>query len=125
MRLESKSLVEQNRIESLHSYTSTISHEFRTPLGNCLMFLEGLLECNLEPVIIRTLNLIISQLNMLLCLVNDVLDIKQIEQGVFEKKVQEFSPKSTLEWIAAMFKPQAAMVNTRIDTEVVAFDKSD
>lgn len=60
MLLESKFLSEQNRIESLQSYTSTISHEFRTPLGNCLMFLEGLLEGGMAPSVVHVLNLIIS-----------------------------------------------------------------
>ena len=43
VRLESKILEEQNRNVSLQSYTSTISHEFRTPLATSLMFLESLL----------------------------------------------------------------------------------
>lgn len=76
MHLESKYLVEQNRLENLQSYTSTISHEFRTPIGNCLMFLESLIARSLAPDVLRILNLIVSQLNLLLCLVNDVLDIK-------------------------------------------------
>ena len=34
------------------------------------------------------LNLVISQLNLLLCLVNDVLDLKMIEGGNFENKAE-------------------------------------
>ena len=40
LRLESQILQEKNRTQQLESYTSTISHEFRTPLGTSLMFLE-------------------------------------------------------------------------------------
>ena len=43
LQLESQILEERNRNQTLQSYTSTISHEFRTPLGTSLMFLEGLL----------------------------------------------------------------------------------
>ena len=43
LRLEAKILEEKNRNQSLESYTSTISHEFRTPLSSCLMFLETLI----------------------------------------------------------------------------------
>ena len=57
---------------------------------------------------------------MLLCLVNDVLDIKQIGMSKFEAKVIEFSPQSTLEFILAMFKPQAEMQGTRISCETVS-----
>ena len=35
---------EKYRADSLHSYTSTMSHEFRTPLGTSLMFLEDLMK---------------------------------------------------------------------------------
>ena len=44
LELESEFLTKQNRVESLQSYTSTMSHEFRTPLSTCLMFLQGLLD---------------------------------------------------------------------------------
>ena len=43
LRLESQMLEQKNINESMQSYTSTISHEFRTPLGTVLMFLESLL----------------------------------------------------------------------------------
>ena len=43
MRLEAQILEEKNRNETLESYTSTISHEFRTPLSTSLMFLEQIL----------------------------------------------------------------------------------
>ena len=78
LRLQSKLLAEQNRNESLESYTSTISHEFRTPLGTSLMFLDGLLLQSLAPGVFTVISLIIAQLNLLLCLVNDVLDLKLI-----------------------------------------------
>jgi len=42
LRLESQILEQKNKNATLESYTSTISHEFRTPLATCLMFLEGL-----------------------------------------------------------------------------------
>ena len=38
------------------------------------------------------LDLVIGQLNLLLCLVNDVLDLKMIEGGNFENKTEKFSP---------------------------------
>ena len=41
--LESQILDERNRVQSQESFTSTISHEFRTPLSTSLMFLENLL----------------------------------------------------------------------------------
>ena len=43
------------------------------------MFLENLLQMGLGHEADSLLNLIISQLNLLLCLVNDVLDLKMIK----------------------------------------------
>ena len=76
--LESEILDSKNRAAALESYTSTISHEFRTPLSTCLMFLDQMLLQTDDKEHMRVMKLIISQLNILLCLVNDILDIKQI-----------------------------------------------
>ena len=61
LRLESKLLAEKNRNSSLESYTSTISHEFRTPLGTSLMFLEQMLnEMKLNKSSKRVIGLVVS-----------------------------------------------------------------
>ena len=51
--------------------------------------------------------MIIAQLNLLLCLVNDVLDIKLIQEGKFKPKLEKFEPKKLLDFIVAMFQTQA------------------
>ena len=48
IRLESQILEQKNRNETLESFTSTISHEFRTPLGTALMFMEQMMLLNLN-----------------------------------------------------------------------------
>ena len=94
LRLEAKVLEAKNRNQSLESYTSTISHEFRTPLSTSLMFLESILNEVMSQNMKSMLHLIICQLNMLLCLVNDVVDIKMIMLEKYEPKAEEFSPLS-------------------------------
>ena len=75
-------MAKQNRNESLESYTSTISHEFRTPLATSLMFLENLIKnFKLTPEVINLVTLITSQLNLLLVLVQNVMDMGLIERG--------------------------------------------
>ena len=76
----------------MQSFTSTISHEFRTPLGTSLMFLDTLQKHNLPKMADGLVNLVISQLNLLLCLVNDVLDIRLIQEGKFQQKIEKFDP---------------------------------
>ena len=60
MRLEAQILEEKNRNETLESYTSTISHEFRTPLSTSLMFLEQMIRFITNPEHYKIVQLIIS-----------------------------------------------------------------
>ena len=55
------------------------------------------------------IKIIISQINMLLCLVNDILDLKLIEENKFVSKQELFSVKDTLDFIINMFGPQVEM----------------
>ena len=66
------------------------------------------------------LSLIIAQLNMLLCLVNDVLDIKLIQNERYERKMNSFNPLKTLNFVQRMFKPMADMQKTQIKYKAVA-----
>ena len=59
LRLESQVLEEKNRVQMLESYTSTISHEFRTPLSTSLMFLENLLRSLTDKQAVEIINLIV------------------------------------------------------------------
>ena len=117
IHLESQILEEKNRNETLESFTSTISHDFRTPLGTSLMFLEQLMSQEFNKGVMTVLNLIVQQLNFLLCLVNNVLDIKMIQQGIYDQKVEKFNPQSTIDFCVAMFKPQSQLTNTKILTQ--------
>ena len=62
----------------------------------CLMFLENLMVENISEHGFRMLSIVISQLNSLLCMVNDILDYQMIEEDKFVAKIQEFSPEKTL-----------------------------
>ena len=64
--------------------------------------------------------LIISQLNLLLCLVNDVLDIKMIEQGQFKTKTEAFCIKNILSFTVAMFYPQSKAQSTTVSAQTIS-----
>ena len=57
----------------------TMSHEFHVPLTTTLMMLESLLSHLLENSLRQIILIVISQINLLLCLVNDLLDHKMIQ----------------------------------------------
>ena len=61
----------------------TLSHEFSTPLTSTLMILESIIQTPLSESLRNSIMIVISQINLLLCLVNDILDLKMIEQGKF------------------------------------------
>ena len=46
---------------------------------------------------------IISEINLILSLVNNILDIELIEQKTFAPKIEHFKPKLTFQFIEAMF----------------------
>lgn len=117
LKLQTQVLEERGRAQSLENFTSTISHEFRAPLGTSLMFLENLLESGMLTAEQRsTINLLVCQLNLLLCLVNDVLDIKLIESGKFRQKSTVFDPRETIEFIKQIFLPQSEMQGVQVET---------
>ena len=84
-----------------------ISNEFRTPLTTILMFLESLLSGKnlIGQQAHQMILMIIYQVNLLLVLVNDVLDLKLIEEGDFVPKSEEFSLEETFNFIIKMFSP--------------------
>ena len=61
----------------------------------------------------------IAQINMLVCLVNDILDRKLIEMGSFSKKMEEFKPKQIFNFIEQMFASQAEMQGSSVSLFVV------
>ena len=115
MKFQSEIIEERNRADTMESYTSTISHEFRTPLATSIMFLEQLLSIMLkDKASTRLINIVITQLQFLLSLVSDLLDIKMIEKGVFEPTYDNFSLKDTLEFVLQMFSEQSKMTQNEV-----------
>ena len=80
LKLEKKVLSHKNKNSNLKNQHMTISHEFRTPLATALMMLDTMHEDkSLSSFGKELLWLVITQINMLLCLVNDQLDLQMIE----------------------------------------------
>ena len=65
--------------------------------------------------------LVISQINLVLSLVNDTLDLSLIEKGKFFPKIQSFSPTETFRFIIRMFTSQMKMQDTNLTFEPVVF----
>ena len=67
------------------------------------MFLTPLLKEPLDKSTLKSLCMVISQLNLLLSLVNGVIDMSTIEANCYEKKTTSFDPNKVLEFMIEMF----------------------
>ena len=64
--------------------------------------------------------LLISQVNFLLCTINDVLDHKLLEEKKFGPKNEIFSLQSSFKFILDLFAPQISFIKTSITFKSVA-----
>ena len=97
-----------------------MSSEFRSPLNICLVFLQGLLSDIVSEHTRGIIMLIVTQINLLLSLVNDILDLKLIEEGQFEAKMERFNPREAIDFILKMLNGQVALSNTKIQVDYIA-----
>ena len=63
--------------------------------------------------------IIVSPINLLLSLVNDMLDINLIEEGKFVPKTEQFKLEDTFKFLTNMFDPQMTVMNNKLSVRVV------
>ena len=110
----------------MQNITSTVSHEMKTPLGMIQQFVlllstlgHSLTEQRKQK---HFLQLIQHQTLMLMGYVNDLLDLRQINTGLYQRKIAVFDPnKEVFDLIIEMFRVQAEMRNIRLTFETVSF----
>ena len=102
------------RHKTIVDHQLMLSGELRSPIMTWLMFLESLLIEQLSPAALHLVKIIISQVNLLLFLVNDILDFKMIEEKKFVSKRQVFSPCEVFNFVIDVFANQAKMQSTKI-----------
>ena len=95
----------------------------RTPLGSALFFLTQILallaSVSVDPKVHRYLQLVVSQLTFIESFVEDLLDLRQMRDGVFSLVEEVFNPKEVIELVFSVFKPQADAKNIRLDFQIV------
>ena len=73
-----------------------MSHEFRTPLGTAIMFIDLLLKMIQNTEAIKLIGLIKSSLSLLLSLVSDIIDLKLIRSDNFSTNWTTFNPQKAI-----------------------------
>ena len=68
------------------------------------MLLETLLNSVAAESTRQVILVVIAQMNLLLCLVNDILDLKMIQSNRFVTRQLEFCPTDTFKFIISIFK---------------------
>jgi len=100
-------LKEANRLKT--NFLSNMSHELRTPL-NSVIALSGVLNRRLANKInedeFSYIGVIERNGKHLLSLINDILDISRIESGREEVEITRFNPKTLVDEVTDMIKPQ-------------------
>ena len=108
-RLVQKIQQKDKQYDWLENLTSTVSHEMRTPLGLILQTSERLssLVSRGDKNIHTLVKMIFYQSQLMLCFVNDLLDLKQMKHGVYKQIITIFDPNEVLQLMIDMFSYQA------------------
>jgi PAS domain S-box-containing protein len=100
-------------------FLASMSHEIRTPLNSIIGFTERILDRHdIEPVLRRDVELILSSGSALLTVVNDVLDFSRIEAGEVALDPQPFSPTRLVDNAASIVRGLALEKGLDLETVV-------
>ncbi len=94
--------VEEQRVTLL----GNISHELRTPLTGLRGYLEGLID-GLFPSNEETFGWMLTEVDRLTRLVNDIHDLSRVESGRSRQSLQVLDLRGVTRQVWAQFKPQA------------------
>ncbi len=104
-RLEKEKIEEVNQMKT--SFFINISHEFKTPLTLILSPLQEIIEKTTDKWQLSQLSYIQKNTNKLLHLVNQLMDYRRAELGVFELKASRVKPQAQIVEIFNLFEKLA------------------
>ena len=107
LQLGGKIKVQKKKNKTLSLSQMTLSHEFRVPLSSILMILESLLESIFDEIMREKVCLVIAQINLLLCYITDMLDLKMLENGDLNSRSETFNPADAFKFVLSIFAQQA------------------
>jgi len=88
-------------------FLSNMSHEIRTPMNAILGFIHLLKKNIKDEKNLSYVNIILSNSQTLLHIIDDILDLSTIENGKLVINKQFFHPQKELEYVVKLFEPTA------------------
>ena len=83
VQLESKILEQQIKVNALQNYASIMQHEFKAPIATSVSFLETILFLPIPEQALHHVRLVISQMHMLMNLIDNLIECKSIIENNF------------------------------------------
>lgn len=104
-------------------FYSTVSHELRTPLTSIrgsLGLMEGSFSKSIPEKVSRLVHIARVECDRLIRLINDMLDIRKIEEGKIELKKTNISAETLLEHAVEGIQGMAAEGDVKVEAEINA-----
>ena len=106
-RLEQSLRLAHQASRAKSEFLSTMSHEIRTPMNAVLGMAEMLAETDLAPEQRHYLDIMVTNGNTLMDLINSILDLARIESGRLELEQQKFDLSELIDRTLSTFAVQA------------------
>ncbi len=122
---------QQRATQARRDFVANVSHELRTPLASIRLLIETLLNgAKDDPIMsVKMLNQVISQVDAITQLAQELLDLSMIESGQMPMKFARENLQAVIEEQCTRFEPQAkakkiALNNSAPDNIILDIDRT-